>query len=145
MPVMAGGGVQALGHVPWGGHSWGDHTGGGAADRGWATAPRLLHSCLRRACVPSPPPPIPPTASGNPLPIPGPCFLPPALSQLLPLCFSLAGPRRKVDVRCVHTPWAAGWVGALHWWGWAAAGMCFTWSLAPLVALPQLLSSPPIV
>lgn len=60
-------------------------TEGGAADRGQATAPRLLHSCLRRACVPSPPPPIPPTASGNPSP-----FLARASSLQLSLSFSLS-------------------------------------------------------
>lgn len=120
---MAGGGVPALGHEPWGGHSWGDHTGGGAADRGRSCRQRAGYSSTPAAFLPSEGlRPLsatshPPNSLGESLPIPGPCFLPPALSQLLPLCFSLAGPRRKVDVRCVHTPWAAGRVGALHWWG----------------------------
>lgn len=121
--------MQALGAMP-----WGDHSGGGAADRGRGTAPHQLPSCPWTACSPVSATSHPfPAASGMPCPTPGPCLLPPALSQLLPLCFSLAGPRRKVDVRCVRAPRAAGWVGVLHWWGWG----CMRFRLHPLGCTPS--------
>ena len=101
-------------------------------------APHRVLPALGLPALPSLPPPIPAPSLGTPLPTPGRCLPPPALSQPLPLRFSLAGPRRKVDVRCVHAPGAAGWVGALHWWGWG----CMRFHLHPLW-LPRLPSSHP--
>lgn len=137
--LMRGWGLsQGVGSAGCGCHAWGwSQWGRGCRQRaGRSSTPGP--SCPWPPALPSLPPPIPPPSLGTPLPTPGRCLPPPAFSQPLPLRFSFAGPRRKVDVRCVHAPGAAGWVGALHWWGRG----CMRFHLHPL-RLPQLPSSHP--
>lgn len=126
-PGYSGGGAQcpslgagqALGHMPRGG-------GGPHREPGWGS---LLQEPPAEGRAELAPAAVLPVA---------PCLLPPVLSQLLPLSASLLlALRRKVDVRCVRTWWAARWVGALYWWG---RGCCPMGSQA--VSLPVASGSP---